>query len=239
MGSEEEKYVSDFFKFPRIPHLAWLGAGEPRDDKQMSPDEVKVLLSDEVLVEEKLDGANLGISLSSDGQVWVQNRGQYLIEPYEGQFSRLAAWLVPHRFPLMDLLDSSLILFGEWCAAQHALDYDALPDWFLVFDVYDRGHGRFWSTRRRDALAGSLGFAVVPRIFRGKTSQAGLHELLESQVSRFRQGAMEGLVIRGESADWCETRAKLVRSAFVQSIGEHWSRRSIRWNGLQATPPTG
>ncbi|WP_257945770.1 RNA ligase family protein, partial [Pseudomonas plecoglossicida] len=54
-------------------------------------------------------------------------------------------------------------LFGEWCAARHSLDYGTLPDWFLLFDVYDRSTGRFWSTVRRDALAAEAGLATVPR----------------------------------------------------------------------------
>ena len=65
-----------FFRFPHTPHLAWLGEGVPRDDKVLSPPEVAVLLGADVVVEEKLDGANLGISLSPEGEVRAQNRGQ-------------------------------------------------------------------------------------------------------------------------------------------------------------------
>ena len=49
--------------------------------------------------------------------------------------------------------------FGEWCAARHSLDYGALPDWWLLFDIYDRRAGAFWSTARRDAWARRHGFA--------------------------------------------------------------------------------
>lgn len=37
------------------------------------------------------------------------------------------------------------ILYGEWCAARHTVTYDALPDWFLAYDVYDTKEGRFFS----------------------------------------------------------------------------------------------
>ena len=79
--------VDDFFRFPHTPHLAWLGAGEPRDDKVLTPVEAGALLSDVVSVEEKLDGANLGFSLGSDGQLRAQNRGQYLSAPHAGQWT--------------------------------------------------------------------------------------------------------------------------------------------------------
>ena len=83
----------DFFRFPHTPHIAWLAKGEPRDDKVLSPTESQSLLSHVVVVEEKLDGANLGFSLDAHGQVQAQNRGQYLQEPFSGQFARLPDWL--------------------------------------------------------------------------------------------------------------------------------------------------
>ena len=57
-------------KFFRFPHT--------RDDKVLSHAEVASLLSGEVVVEEKLDGANVGLSLDANGNLVVQNRGQYL-----------------------------------------------------------------------------------------------------------------------------------------------------------------
>jgi ATP-dependent RNA circularization protein (DNA/RNA ligase family) len=225
--------MSDFFRFPHTPHLAWLATGEPRDDKLLTLVEANALLADKVAVEEKLDGANLGISIGTDGQLRVQNRGQYLVEPFTGQFSRLSLWLGQHRYKLIDTLGDQLILFGEWCAAKHSLDYENLPDWFLLFDVYDRKEGRFWSTTRRNTLATSLGLAVVPQLLRDYVTLMTLKNLLTTRSSQFRQGPLEGVVIRRESNDWCESRAKLVRGEFTQTIGEHWRRRTIEWNSLQ------
>ncbi len=225
--------MSDFFRFPSTPHLAWLGGGDvPRDDKRLDSIEAGALLAAEVVVEEKLDGANLGLSLGPDGRLRAQNRGQYLAEPHAGQFARLPAWLALHQTLLHELLSPSMILFGEWCAARHSLDYDRLPDWFLLFDVYDREFDRFWSTERRNALAARIGLLTVPRLLQGHTSQGALQQLLASRPSLYRSGPLEGVVIRRESADWCEARAKLVRAGFTQAIAEHWSRRRLEWNRL-------
>lgn len=149
------------------------------------------------------------------------------------------------NFPGIDLADDTnrvaiqvahsmadLMLFGEWCAARHSLGYDHLPDWFLLFDVYDRSQGRFWSTPRRNALATALGLATAPRLLEGRCTLPQLKDVLSRQHSQFRQGMLEGVVIRRESAEWCEARAKLVRPDFTQAIGEHWSRRRIEWNRL-------
>ncbi|TCO81270.1 RNA ligase [Plasticicumulans lactativorans] len=228
--------MTDFFRFPHTPHLAWLGRGTPRDDKVLSPAEVRDLLQGPVVVEEKLDGANLGVSVSREGTLRAQNRGQYLHPPYAGQFARLGEWLARREDALFDALGEHLIAFGEWCAARHSLDYAALPDWWLLFDVYDRRAGRFWSTRRRDAWAQGLRVAVVPAVARGRTSSAGLQELLRSQPSRFRDGPMEGVVVRVEDDDWLLQRAKLVRTDFTQQIEAHWRSRTLEWNRLQARP---
>lgn len=135
--------MSDFFRFPHTPHLAWLGEGTPRDDKLLSPQETSLFLDGDMVVEEKLDGANLGISSAPDGQLRAQNRGQYLVAPFTGQFSRLKGWLSQHQFAIADKLGDERILFGEWCAARHSIEYDVLPDWFLMFDVYDRTQKNF------------------------------------------------------------------------------------------------
>ncbi|WP_206679240.1 RNA ligase family protein [Endozoicomonas acroporae] len=162
-----------------------------------------------VIVEEKVDGANLGISIGEDNQLQVQNRGQYLSTPYNGQFSRLNSWLGQYQFAIKDQLDYQLILFGEWCAARHSLDYNGLPDWFLLFDVYDRKAQTFWSVERRDKLAASLGLPSVPKLYQGKTSLSELMRLLNNSKSRYRNGSPEGVIIRKDSAQWCEGRAKL------------------------------
>lgn len=225
--------MSDFFRFPHTPHLAWLGEGSPRGDKVLSPAEVKALLAGEVVVEEKLDGANVGISLAPDGTLRAQNRGQYLAEPHAGQFARLPAWLAQHGEGLRSVLAPNLILFGEWCAARHSLDYAALPDWFLLFDVYDRTADRFRSTPRRNELASSAGLVTVPQVLHGKATVHTLKKLVSDAASRYSAGALEGVVIRRESVDWCEARAKLVRPDFTQAINTHWRKRSLEWNRIQ------
>lgn len=227
--------LTDFFRFPHTPHLAWLGEGTPRDDKVMSSNEAAALLAGNVVVEEKLDGANVGLSLAPDGSLRAQNRGQYLSEPHAGQFARLPAWLVQHGEALRTVLKPHLILFGEWCAARHSLDYAALPDWFLLFDVYDRDSGRFWSTVRRNALAAQVELKTVPQVMRGKTTLKALTQTVTTTSSSYRDGPLEGVVIRSESKEWCEARAKLVRVDFTQAIGEHWSRRAIEWNRVRFT----
>lgn len=222
--------TDDFFKFPHTPHLVWLTACTPRQDKVLAPPEVRELLSAEVLVEEKVDGANVGISVSPSGELRVQNRGNYLGPRAHPQFQLLWPWLEARHTSLVQALGPHLILFGEWCFAVHSLHYERLPDWFLAFDVYDRSNRRFWSACRRDALVDSLGLARVPQLACGRFSLEELRHLLGP--SRLAQAPMEGLYVRRDQGDFLAARAKLVRPEFVQAIEEHWSSRPLERNAL-------
>ena len=230
--------ATDFFRFPSTPHLAWLGQGGlPRDDKLLSPAQVRDLLRDVVSVEEKVDGANIGISLSPDGEILLQNRGQYIEAPFAGQFKRMPPWFDQHERLLKEALTEDLILFGEWCAARHSIAYTRLADWFMLFDVYDRSTDRFWSSRRRAGFAKTAGLVSIPTLLRKRVTLSELEEMLRSRGSRYGEEPMEGLIIRQECEDWCDGRAKLVSADFVQAIGEHWSRRRIEWNQIDWQEP--
>jgi len=191
-------------------------------------------LSTPVIVEEKLDGANLGISISTDGGICFQNRGSYLSHPFTGQFERLRLWQALHEDAIFDVLDESLIIFGEWCAARHSLDYTNLPDLFLGFDVYDRHKNNFWSTKRRDKLLFEAGLYKAPQIAKGRYEINELKKIASGKSSIYRSGNMEGVILRKENDDWLVQRAKLVRPDFTQAMQEHWSKRGIEWNKLHS-----
>lgn len=221
----------DFFKFPSTPHLALLDDVEVRGDKVMPESERNDFLRHELVVEEKLDGANLGISFDTGGNIRVQNRGAYLHLPSTGQWKKLAEWLTPRTDALFEQLTDRYILFGEWCYAQHSVVYDQLPDWFLGFDIYDKSTARFFSCNRRDETFKAIGICQVPQIDRGYFTLAEVSELLsQSQLS---DKSAEGLYLRFDQGDWLVQRAKLVRPAFIQSVEQHWSRSGIKANRLE------
>jgi len=223
---------SDFFRFPHTPHIAWLGEGVPRDDKVLSRHEADLFLSEYIVIEEKIDGANLGLSVDEDGMLRAQNRGAYIdLSIGTGQFSTLASWLTPRQDRIAEALFPDLMLFGEWCRAVHSVRYTALPDWFLVFDVYDRSSKSFWNSLRRNEFASSLGLATVPLIqSRSRQSLDSLTGLLGK--SAFSDGLAEGMYLRREDDEQTLARAKLVRPEFIQQIGDHWSKKSIETNQL-------
>lgn len=222
----------DFFKFPSTPHLALLGNVKVRDDKVMTESERNRFIRDELVVEEKVDGANLGISFDSNGNIRAQNRGSYMDLPNTGQWKKLSEWLNPRTDVFFEQLMDRFILFGEWCYAQHSVIYDRLPDWFLGFDIFDKKNAKFFSCSRRDEVFRVLGVFQVPLVGRGHFSSSGLQRLLSQ--SRLSSEPSEGLYLRVDHGDWLANRAKLVRPAFIQSVEQHWSRSGIKSNRLGA-----
>jgi ATP-dependent RNA circularization protein (DNA/RNA ligase family) len=225
----------DFFKFPSTPHLAALPGVNVRGDKILTSAERDAFLRQELTVEEKVDGANLGISFDADGNIRAQNRGAYLHLPGSGQWKKLGEWLAIHTDKLFEHLSDRYILFGEWCYAQHSIYYDRLPDWFLAFDIYDRESRLFLSSSRRDRVLDALHVSRIPRIASGRFSFAEIEKLISQ--SRLTDHTAEGIYLRIDHDDWLERRAKLVRPAFIQTIVKHWSRSAIRPNLMKTGIP--
>ena len=128
-------------KFPKTPRAADIVAGDVH----------RTWRGLETVVEEKMDGANVGIFFDG-GALCLQSRGHVLRGgDGEAQFAPLHAWAAERLTRLRDALGEQRVLYGEWCFAKHRAFYDALPDWLLAFDVLDRTRNAFLTTSERDA----------------------------------------------------------------------------------------
>jgi hypothetical protein len=102
-----------------------------------------------LVVEEKIDGANCGISFSPEGQLLLQSRGHYLTGgAREKHFNLFKQWAQVHSAALWDRIGSRYVVYGEWLYAKHTVFYDWLTHYFLEFDILDTQTGQFLSTRR-------------------------------------------------------------------------------------------
>lgn len=226
--------MNEIRKFPKTPHLLWLSPKPARDDKVLALTEAEEFLDGGIVVEEKVDGANLGLSFDQGGRLQMQNRGNFLSGRLVGQWHGLRGWLARHEAALRDHLPAASILFGEWCYAQHSIGYTWLPDWFVGFDVFDGRVGRFWNTSKRDRLLEEAGITPIRRMASGRFTLSDLRAML-FEPSAYYGGPVEGLYLRREDDTGLVNRAKLVRPEFVQAIGEHWSHRSVRANRISPT----
>ena len=153
--------LASIHKYPRTPHLA--GSRLQPGDQDLAQVPLDALRGRFVVVEEKLDGANAGLALGEDGRLRLQSRGHALTGgPRERHFDLFKRWAGAHAALLARVCAGGLTVYGEWLYAKHTIFYDALPHYFLEFDVRD-ADGRFWSTARRAAHLAACGASQVVR----------------------------------------------------------------------------
>lgn len=221
---------SSFVKFPTTPYLFAPPHFTSHQDRVLTDEETKVFFSEKVIIEEKIDGANLGISFSPDGIIQLQNRGHIIIPPYEGQWRPLSKWLENRIDQLFDILLDKYILFGEWCYIKHSVHYISLPDWFIAFDLFDKQKHAFLPVKIRNQIIKRIGLAVVPQIYTGHLTKSLLGSLVNK--SAFSEELCEGLYIRIDASDRLLYRAKYVRNSFSESIEAHWKKNMLTKNQL-------
>lgn len=246
-------------KFPRTTHLFDTGgSATTNDDLVLEPNDPAITClcngTTRVVIEEKVDGANLGVSFDPSTNSFVaQNRSHYISTGEHAQFSRLSEWIEENREGLQHVLcriddnsnleDRGLIIYGEWLAARHSVPYNRLPGLFLAYDIFDRKANKFFSRKRFHTVMKDSGIPVVPvidsRTFgpyarRKRGAQLFRSELIQylDSKSSFRNddGTVEGVVLRvdDENSEWLQHRYKIVRPDFVRGCnGGHWTRRQI------------
>lgn len=152
-------------KYPRTPHLegSRLQPGDDGSD-QISIAELKARFSGAVWIsEEKLDGANVGISTSRNLDLRLQSRGHFLTGgAREAQFNLLKEWAMAWEAEILERLEDRYEMYGEWTFARHTQFYDQLPHFFHEFDIWDRRDEIWLSTPRRHALLAGSPVVSVP-----------------------------------------------------------------------------
>ncbi|KAH8094703.1 ATP dependent DNA ligase [Cristinia sonorae] len=229
-------------KFPRTEHLLNLGAAT--SDDLISPranTSFTLRSSERVVITEKVDGANMGFSLSADRtQILVQNRSHYVTSNTHEQFRKLDQWVDAHREDLYNLLDRDdvfaqrYILYGEWMAATHSVAYSSLPDWFLAFDLFDRSTGVFVDRDTLEGLLVGTSIRLVPILHRGQMLDENVLKEMVQTRSLFCDGPVEGVYVKVENDGKIVIRGKVVRGDFIAG-NEHWTRGGIRLNQISQT----
>lgn len=255
------KEAFNLLKYPRTPHLE--GSRLQPGDEDLSQIRFSEIRGRHLVVEEKCDGANSAVSFSKDGELLLQSRGHYLTGGYrERHYNLMKQWANVHKDAFYQVLGSRYIMYGEWMYAKHTVFYDALPHYFLEFDIFDRERGIFLDTPSRRKLTERMPVVSVPVLKEGSfNSREELLKLLgpslyitsnhmkrlgeisaELQLDVERQyketdnsTMMEGLYIKIEEDGQVSSRLKYVRASFLQNVdvsGTHWLERPIVPNGL-------
>jgi hypothetical protein len=254
--------MNRLYKYPRTPHLT--GSHFQPGDEDLGAISLDHLKGQQLVIEEKLDGANSAISFSPEGRLLLQSRGHFLDGgPRERHFGLLKAWATRHQSALREVLGSRFVMYGEWLYAKHTIFYDRLPHYFFEFDLLDKEHEIFLTTRDRRKLLDGLPILSAPVLFAGSIrsgrqlrsliSATGfqspgwrvtLREVCESRKLDAERALretdpselMEGLYIKIEEGGKVAERFKFVRGSFLQAVddsGDHWLNRPIIPNQLR------
>lgn len=160
------------------------------------------------------------------------------------------------------MLGSRYIMYGEWMFAKHTAFYDALPHYFMEFDVLDTEKNVFLSTSARNMLLPRSIVEPVLVLAEGKFDRLDdlkkhikrSNFITDSRLENLRTAAMnagvspidainhtdmsedmEGLYIKWEDDGIVKGRYKFVRETFTNKImdsEEHWHDRPIVQNML-------
>ena len=154
------------YKYPKTYHLE--GSGMPKSKKAKDKIPFKAIASRHLVVEEKMDGANVAISFNDAGELLLQSRGHYLIgDERTKHFSLFKQWAYNSIEELYLVLGDRYILYGEWLYAKHTIFYNNLDSYFLEYDVLDRETEEFLDTLSRHRLLQDLAVASVPVLYSG------------------------------------------------------------------------
>lgn len=232
----------DFTKYPRTPHL--FGSKGTDDDKHLGESESKAFIADgSLIIEEKIDGTNVGIHFSDSAELILQCRGHLITEGMHPQYDLFKQWATVKRNVLEEQLENRFILFGEWVYARHTVYYQKLSHYFFEFDIYDKEQDVFIDLNRRLEMLEGTGIQTVPIVHKGEVSRKKLQELIgpskfdsqfDNPITGRKDNLMEGLYLRTETDGIVSGRAKFVRPEFVEKIKEsmHWQYQVMVANQL-------
>lgn len=237
--------LNNIIKYPRTKHIE--GSRCQPGDENLESMPFKNIANRFLVVEEKIDGANSGISFSDDGVMLLQSRGHYLTGGgREKHFNLFKTWASAHSTELFDILENRYIMYGEWMYAKHTMFYDMLPNYFMEFDIFDKFENKFLSTDLRRKMLKNYSFIssvlvlhegnfstlkeltklVGPSYFISKDAADKLKAICEEKGLSFQQiqketdmsNTMEGLYIKVEEDGIVKERYKYVRYSFLTSI---------------------
>jgi hypothetical protein len=248
-------------KYPRTRHIE--GSRLQPGDADLESVPFSELRDRFLVVEEKMDGANAAVRFDDRGGLLLQSRGHYLRGgAREKHFDLFKQWASAHAAVLFERLRDRYVMYGEWLYAKHTVFYDALPHYFLEFDVLDTHEEAFLSTAHRRILLEGAPVASVPVLSEGTFAS---HRALTAHVGRSRMKTehwrrrlaraaeardlepsrieaetdpsddMEGLYLKVEEQGRVSGRFKYVRASFLTSVLEsdsHWLNRPIVPNEL-------
>jgi hypothetical protein len=216
-------------KYPRTFHLPW-SQGATHDDKTHTLEDIERMFGGQrVVITEKMDGENTTIYSSGECHARSLDSAGHASRDYvRGKAREIGCLGFPEGWRLL----------GENLYAKHSIEYDLLPDYFVVFGVADASNtARAWN--EVEEWAGLLNLPHAPVIWQGTWDTEKVLGLYPFKSMLSSKVTSEGYVVRIAGAfpmsQFDKHVAKFVRSGHVQPGSEHWMHQQVVPNKRQRT----
>lgn len=231
----EKAILPEYPKTPHLPHKP----NTDSLDRVATAQDVAVIYQKPIAVEEKIDGASCGMAMDADGNPIIRNRDHILRKGYvkdtaaKKQFTSTWNWFYENkgRFKYVNE-QGPYSVFGEWCLAQHGIQYTKLPDWFIAYDVYDFEKRRFLDPALARSILKDAGFSL-PRLFHIGPFEGSFEDMERwaNETAEWAETKAEGVYIKvyDNESNAIIDRFKMVREDFVR--GQFWNPKKLTKNG--------
>lgn len=208
---------ADPVKYPRTLHLPW-SPGVSADDKRIESTACFEGLS--VVVTAKMDGENC--TMYSD---YIHARS------INSGFHPSREWVYGLWGRMKYLIPEGWRVCGENLWAKHSIHYQALPDYFLVFSIWDESNYCL-SWEETLEWCQLLGLQSVPVLYQGLWDEKLIRQW---KVETLYDDPLEGYVVRWQDRyhfdHFQQANAKWVRPNHVQT-DQHWMHAQIIKNEI-------
>lgn len=190
-----------------IPHLpgSRVGVGDHKcheGQKRIATEKARDR-HDQVIVQEKLDGSNVGIA-RLNGEIHALTRAGYLAStsPYE-QHHHFERWVIQNKSRFLAVLKDGERLCGEWLMQAHGTRYQLRHEPFVAFDLMT-------GTTRK------VHDEFIERIYRGDfitphLLHRGLPLTIEAAMRMLESYGFHGALDPVEGAVWRVERNEFIR----------------------------
>ncbi|NQZ08679.1 MAG: RNA ligase family protein [Algicola sp.] len=207
--------MSEYYKYPRTPHLPWSPGGTSDDVRQA---DMKNFINREVVITEKMDGENTSLYPS-----YIHARS------IDGRHHPSRDWVKRLHASMSYQIPQGWRVCGENLFAQHAIGYKELTSYFHAFAIFNDNNVCLGWADTVEMLK-TLGLEHPKVLYQGIWDEKQVRQLTVPTDT------MEGYVVRVTDAyafdEFKNSVAKWVRPAHVQT-DKHWMHAQIVPNKLK------
>lgn len=204
--------VKNYGSIPHLPNSrlgtsdSCVNSGQSRIANEKTSDR-----SRRIIVQEKLDGSNVGVC-KLNGVIYALTRAGYVASssPYK-QHQYFSSWVRKHYERFNSVLLEGERVCGEWLLQAHGTRYELIHEPFVVFDMFYSTNERF---TYKDLLARLESKFITPKVIHNDMYGFSIDQAINALGSRGFHGALdkvEGAVWRIEKNDKVQFLCKYVR----------------------------